>query len=98
MDRRSVIAVHLFVQLIGSSRFAHLQGHPILLTMWETILILFFISKLRAKLSQIIIYLGEYDTKDLDKTEILPKETLGVVERKIHPQFKYMLTQPDRYI
>ncbi|XP_046445483.1 serine proteinase stubble-like isoform X2 [Daphnia pulex] len=51
----------------------------------------------RAKLSQIIIYLGEYDTKDLDKAEILPKETLGVVERKIHPQFKYMLTQPDRY-
>lgn len=50
----------------------------------------------RAKLSQIIIYLGEYDTKDLDKTEILPKETLGVLERKIHPQFKYMLTQPDR--
>lgn len=51
----------------------------------------------RAKLSQIIIYLGEYDTKDLDKTEILPKETLGVIERKIHPQFKYMLTQPDRF-
>ncbi|KAI9551704.1 hypothetical protein GHT06_022040 [Daphnia sinensis] len=51
----------------------------------------------RAKLSQIIIYLGEYDTKDLDKAEILPKETLGVIERKIHPQFKYMLTQPDRY-
>lgn len=51
----------------------------------------------RAKLSQIIIFLGEYDTKDLDKSEILPKETLGVVERKIHPQFKYMLTQPDRY-
>lgn len=50
----------------------------------------------RAKLSQIIIYLGEYDTKDLDKAEILPKETLGVIERKIHPQFKYMLTQPDR--
>ena len=50
----------------------------------------------RAKLSQIIIHLGEYDTKDLDKAEILPKQTLGVVERKIHPQFKYMLTQPDR--
>jgi hypothetical protein len=57
----------------------------------------FFLSG-RAKLSQIIIYLGEYDTKDLDKAEILPKETLGVIERKIHPQFKYMLTQPDRYI
>jgi len=50
----------------------------------------------RAKLSQIIIYLGEYDTKDQD-TEYLPKETLNVVQRKIHPLFKYMLTQPDRY-
>ena len=55
-----------------------------------------FAMSCRAKLSQIIIYLGEYDTKDLDKAEILPKETLGVIERKIHPQFKYMLTQPDR--
>jgi len=51
----------------------------------------------RAKLSQIIIYLGEYDTKDTDRAEFLPKETLRVVQRKIHPLFKYMLTQPDRY-
>lgn len=98
MDRRSVIAVHLFVQLIGSSWFAHLPRAPNSFDNVGNNLNSIFISKLRAKLSQIIIYLGEYDTKDLDKTEILPKETLGVVERKIHPQFKYMLTQPDRYI
>lgn len=29
--------------------------------------------------------------------EPLPEESFAVVERIIHPRFKYMLTQPDRF-
>ncbi|KAK3870340.1 hypothetical protein Pcinc_024419 [Petrolisthes cinctipes] len=52
----------------------------------------------KARLNQITVHLGEYDTKDTgDYHEPLPKETFSVVEKRIHPSFKYMLTQPDRY-
>ncbi|ODM91977.1 Serine proteinase stubble [Orchesella cincta] len=52
----------------------------------------------RAKLSDITIYLGEHDTKDTGRwLEPLPEERFAVVERIIHPRFKYMLTQPDRF-
>jgi len=52
----------------------------------------------RSKLSDITIYLGEHDTKDTGRwMEPLPEESFAVVERIIHPRFKYMLTQPDRF-
>ena len=52
----------------------------------------------RARLRDITIHLGEFDTKDTGRHyEPLPKESFGVVEKKTHPNFKYMLTQPDRY-
>ncbi|CAG7822525.1 unnamed protein product [Allacma fusca] len=52
----------------------------------------------RARLSEITIYLGEHDTKDTGRwLEPIPEESFAVVERIIHPRFKYMLTQPDRY-
>ncbi|KAK4310181.1 hypothetical protein Pmani_018243 [Petrolisthes manimaculis] len=52
----------------------------------------------KARLNQITVHLGEYDTKDTgDYHEPLPKETFSVLEKRIHPSFKYMLTQPDRY-
>ncbi|MPC13849.1 Serine proteinase stubble [Portunus trituberculatus] len=52
----------------------------------------------KARLNQITVHLGEFDTKDTgEHEEPLPKETFAVVEKRIHPMFKYMLTQPDRY-
>ncbi|KAG7168520.1 Ovochymase-2-like 1 [Homarus americanus] len=51
-----------------------------------------------ARLDQITVHLGEFDTKDTgEHDEPLPKETFTVVEKRIHPSFKYMLTQPDRF-
>lgn len=51
----------------------------------------------RARLNQITVHLGEFDTKDTGQhEEPLPKETFTVLEKRIHPMFKYMLTQPDR--
>ncbi|XP_037788197.1 transmembrane protease serine 9-like isoform X3 [Penaeus monodon] len=52
----------------------------------------------KARLNQITVHLGEFDTKDTGEYhEPLPKETYSVIEKRIHPNFKYMLTQPDRY-
>lgn len=52
----------------------------------------------KARLNQITVHLGEFDTKDTgDYPEPLPKETFSVLEKRLHPNFKYMLTQPDRY-
>lgn len=52
----------------------------------------------KARLNQITVHLGEFDTKDTgEHAEPLPKETFTVLEKRIHPNFKYMLTQPDRY-
>ncbi|XP_042223108.1 serine proteinase stubble-like isoform X2 [Homarus americanus] len=52
----------------------------------------------KARLDQITVHLGEFDTKDTgEHDEPLPKETFTVVEKRIHPSFKYMLTQPDRF-
>jgi len=52
----------------------------------------------RSRLSDITIYLGEHDTKDTGRwLEPLQEESFAVVDRIIHPRFKYMLTQPDRY-
>jgi len=50
----------------------------------------------RAKLSKITVHLGEYDTKDGEE-EPLDSQTYKVDHITIHPEFRYMLTQPDRY-
>jgi len=50
----------------------------------------------RAKLNKITVHLGEYDTKDAEE-EPLQSKTYKVDKIKIHPDFRYMLTQPDRY-
>ena len=53
----------------------------------------------RARLSQITVHLGEFDTKDTGKYyEPYPRETFTVVHKETHPRFKYMLTQPDRLV
>lgn len=50
-------------------------------------------------MNQITVHLGEFDTKDTGEyEEPFPKETFAVVEKRIHPNFKYMLTQPDRLV
>lgn len=42
--------------------------------------------------------LGEHDLQDTGRYfESLPNDVYGVSERRIHPNFLYMLTQPDRY-
>jgi len=50
----------------------------------------------RAKLSKITVHLGEYDTKDGEE-EPLDSQTYKVDHIIIHPDFRYMLTQPDRF-
>jgi len=50
----------------------------------------------RAKLNKISVHLGEFDTKD-EQPEPLESETYKVEHIIIHPDFRYMLTQPDRY-
>lgn len=50
----------------------------------------------RAKLTKISVILGEYDTKDGEQ-EPLESETYKVESIIIHPDFRYMLTQPDRF-
>ena len=53
----------------------------------------------RARLDQIAVYLGEHDTKDTGRYfEPYPTEAFAVVEKRTHPKFKYMLTQPDRCV
>ncbi|TRY75700.1 hypothetical protein TCAL_12122 [Tigriopus californicus] len=52
----------------------------------------------QAKLSQITVHLGEYDTKDTENIdEPLVSESFKVENIVLHPEFRYMLTQPDRY-
>jgi len=50
----------------------------------------------RAKLNKITVHLGEYDTKDGEE-EPLDSQTYKVDHIVIHPDFRYMLTQPDRF-
>ncbi|CAH1125488.1 unnamed protein product [Ceutorhynchus assimilis] len=53
---------------------------------------------LPAKLSELLVYLGELDTQDTgDVEELAPAELHRVKRRIIHPQFRYKATQPDRY-
>jgi len=52
----------------------------------------------KVRLDEILIYLGEFDTKNTGNfLEPLPVETYNVVEKIIHPNFRYMSIQPDRF-
>lgn len=52
----------------------------------------------KAKMSDIKVHLGEYDTKNTGfYAEPYPSEVRSVMEVRIHPRFHYMLTQPDRF-
>ncbi|KAL1132600.1 hypothetical protein AAG570_010552 [Ranatra chinensis] len=52
----------------------------------------------RAALRDIVVYLGEYDTQNTgDYMEPYPEEAHRVVQKIIHPQFQYRLSQPDRF-
>lgn len=52
----------------------------------------------QAKLSQITVHLGEFDTKNTKKVyEPLDSESFRVDHITLHPDFRYMLTQPDRF-
>jgi len=52
----------------------------------------------QAKLSQITVHLGEFDTKNTKKVyEPLESESYHVEHITLHPDFRYMLTQPDRF-
>ncbi|CRK97952.1 CLUMA_CG011324, isoform A [Clunio marinus] len=52
----------------------------------------------RAKLREIVIYLGELDTQNSGLIyEPLPAEKHSVVQKFVHPQFRFRLTQPDRF-
>ena len=49
-------------------------------------------------MDEILIYLGEFDTKNTGNfIEPLPVETYVAVEKLIHPNFRYMSIQPDRF-
>lgn len=51
-----------------------------------------------AKLREIIIYLGELDTQNSGLIyEPLPAEKHSVVQKFVHPRFRFRLTQPDRF-
>lgn len=52
----------------------------------------------RAKLRDIVVYLGELDTQDSGLIfEPLPAEKHTVIQKFIHPKFRFRLTQPDRF-
>ncbi|XP_049953288.1 serine proteinase stubble [Schistocerca serialis cubense] len=52
----------------------------------------------RARLKDIIVFLGEYDTQNTGQyMEPLPEETFRVIKKIIHPNFQFRITQPDRF-
>jgi len=52
----------------------------------------------QAKLSKITVHIGEFDTKNTEKVkEPLDSEQFTVEKITLHPDFRYMLTQPDRF-
>ncbi|XP_063228918.1 serine protease 27-like [Bacillus rossius redtenbacheri] len=52
----------------------------------------------RARLKDVTVYLGEYDTQNTGHyIEPLPEEAHKVVQKIIHPSFQYRVTQPDRF-
>lgn len=51
----------------------------------------------RAKLSDIVVYLGELDTQDTGQViELAPAEHHRVIRKILHPSFQLRDTQPDR--
>jgi V8-like Glu-specific endopeptidase len=50
----------------------------------------------QVRLSDITIQLGVYDIQDHSRQDYAP-QTFSVVEKKIHPSFKYQAAHPDRY-
>jgi len=50
----------------------------------------------QVRLSDIIIQLGVYDIQDHSRQQYAP-QTFSVVEKKIHPNFKYQAAHPDRF-
>ncbi|KAF4521319.1 hypothetical protein B566_EDAN002323 [Ephemera danica] len=52
----------------------------------------------RARLKDVTVYLGEFDTQNTGRyEEPMPEEMHRVVQKIIHPSFQYRVTQPDRY-
>lgn len=52
----------------------------------------------QARLQDIIVYLGQLDTKNIAMSaEPLPTEHHYVTQKFIHPLFEFRLLQPDRY-
>ncbi|GLV44676.1 uncharacterized protein CBL_20587 [Carabus blaptoides fortunei] len=53
---------------------------------------------IRARLSEIVVYLGELDTQDTGQVlELAPAEHHRVRRKVVHPLFRFKVTQPDRY-
>lgn len=53
---------------------------------------------IRARLQEIMVYLGELDTLDTGLVrELVPAEKHRVIKKIIHPLFEYRVSQPDRY-
>ncbi|XP_063709024.1 serine proteinase stubble [Culicoides brevitarsis] len=51
-----------------------------------------------ARLKDIIVYLGELDTQNSGNVlEPLPVEKHRVIQKIIHPKFRFRMTQPDRF-
>lgn len=51
-----------------------------------------------ARLKDIIVYLGELDTQNSGNViEPLPVEKHYVIQKIIHPKFRFRMTQPDRF-
>lgn len=54
---------------------------------------------IRARLSEITVYLGELDTQDTGQVlELAPAEYHRVYRKIIHPDFQFRTTQPDRLV
>lgn len=51
----------------------------------------------RARVKEILVYLGEYDTQNTGEYfEPVSEETFRVIKKIIHPRFQYRISQPDR--
>ncbi|XP_035211305.1 serine proteinase stubble-like isoform X2 [Stegodyphus dumicola] len=50
----------------------------------------------QVRLPEITVQLGVYDIQDHSRQDYAP-QTFSVVEKKIHPKFKYQAAHPDRY-
>ncbi|KAK9503960.1 hypothetical protein O3M35_010410 [Rhynocoris fuscipes] len=52
----------------------------------------------RAQMQDILVYLGEYDTQNTGYfPEPYPEEVHRVIQKIVHPNFQFRMSQPDRY-